>query len=163
MIIQADASQLEWRVLLELSRDPVGIQEVQERQDTHTNNQVAFSLPDRLTAKKYLFRTIYNRGKGYAFTLDPDFMHVSTSVDYWDEVGAKFYKKYNGIDKVHWKWQKQAMEQGSIKSDFGLFWPIPRQDKIPWTIICNYPVQGVSAEVMKIVRVVFFKRLRAVS
>ena len=41
MIIQADASQLEWRVLLELSRDPVGIQEVQERQDTHTNNQVA--------------------------------------------------------------------------------------------------------------------------
>ena len=141
MIIQADASALEWRVLLELSRDPVGIQEVLEKQDAHTNNQVAFSLPDRLTAKKYLFRTIYNRGKGYAFTLDPDFMHVSTSVDYWDEVGAKFYKKYNGIDKIHWAWQKQAMETGSIKSEFGLFWPIPRQEKIPWTIICNYPVK----------------------
>jgi len=42
--------------------------------------------------------TIFNRGNGYAFTVDPDFMHVSTSVKYWDDVGKKFYAKYKGID-----------------------------------------------------------------
>jgi hypothetical protein len=162
MIISADASALEWRVLLELSRDEVGITELLEKQDTHTNNQKAFNLPDRLTAKKYLFRTIYNRGKGYAFSVDPDFMHVSTSVDYWDEVGQKFYSKYKGIDECHISWQQEALFTGQITSNIcGVFWPIPfNANKIPWTIICNYPVQGTAAEVMKIARVVFWKRLR---
>jgi hypothetical protein len=46
----------EWRTILELSRDPVGIQEVMNKEDTHALNQVAFSLPSRLISKIYLFR-----------------------------------------------------------------------------------------------------------
>lgn len=88
-------------------------------------------------------------------------MHVSTSVDYWDEVGRKFYSKYKGINDVHLKWQQEALETGRISSELGLFWPIPfNPTKIPWTIICNYPVQGIGAEVMKFARVMFWKRLR---
>lgn len=56
MLLQADASQLEWRVCLELSKDYVGINEILNNEDTHANNQQAFDLPSRLIAKIFLFR-----------------------------------------------------------------------------------------------------------
>ena len=56
MLVGVDAKALEWKVLLELSRDAVGIQEVLNNQDAHSLNQVAFDLPSRLIAKIYLFR-----------------------------------------------------------------------------------------------------------
>ena len=52
MLIQCDASQLEWRTLLELAKDQVGINEILEGEDTHAKNQEAFGLPSRLIAKK---------------------------------------------------------------------------------------------------------------
>ncbi len=88
-------------------------------------------------------------------------MQVSTSVDYWDEVGKKFYTKYKGVDECHNRWQKEAMETGTIKSPFGIEWVIPfNPKKIPWTIITNYPNQGLGAEVMKLARVSFYRRLK---
>ena len=56
MLISCDAKQLEWRCILELSKDAVGIKEVLEGQDTHALNQEAFKLPSRLIAKIFLFR-----------------------------------------------------------------------------------------------------------
>ena len=92
MLIQADAAQLEWRTAVELSKDPIGLQEILNKEDTHSKNQVAFELPSRLIAKIYLFRTIF-RGSGWSFANDPDFMHVSSNPKYWDEVNYKFYEK----------------------------------------------------------------------
>lgn len=166
MLIQADASQLEWRVILELSRDPVGIQEIVDQLDVHSINQAAFKLPTRTIAKIYLFRTIYNRGKGYAFTVDPEFMQVSTSVKFWDEVGKKFYEKYNGIDRVHLEWGDLVLHGQPIVGPLGRYWPIDMQTdyqgnaKIPWTMLTNYPVQGTGADVMMIARVSFWNRLK---
>ena len=60
MLIQADAKALEWWTAVWLSQDAVGIKEIQEGLDLHTENQKAFGLPSRLIAKKYLFRTIYS-------------------------------------------------------------------------------------------------------
>lgn len=166
MLISIDASQLEWRTILELSRDPVGIQEVLNKLDTHSLNQETFKLPSRLIAKTYLFRTIYNRGKGYAFTVDPNFMHVSTSVKYWDKVGEQFYKKYKGIDDCHLKWGQDVLHRRSIQGPLGRFWSIDlKQNKfgeleLPWTILTNYPVQGTGADIMAIARVSFAKRIR---
>lgn len=170
MLIQADASGLEWRAILELSRDPVGIQEILDGQDVHGLNQVLFGLPPgkegRTTAKIYLFRTIYNRGKGYAFTLDPDFMHVSTSVAYWDEFGRKFYKKYQGIDQCHLRWGDLVSHGRPIVGPMGREWPISmgrdiRGDLfIPWTVLTNYPVQGTGADIMMVARVSFWNRLK---
>lgn len=79
-LLSCDAAGLEFRVVTELSNDPVALAEILNKEDIHSNNQTAFSLPSRLIAKIYLFRTIFNRGNGYAFTVDADFMHVSTSV-----------------------------------------------------------------------------------
>lgn len=152
----------EWRTILELSRDAVGIQEVLEGQDTHALNQEAFKLPSRLIAKIFLFRTIF-RGSGYSFANDPDFTHVSASADFWDEKNESFYKKYKGIDQCHSAW-KELCEQGKpIISPLGREWNIPLLNsfgKINWTQFTNYPVQGTGADVMMLARISFANRLK---
>lgn len=162
MLVGIDAKALEWKVLLELSRDAVGIEEVLNNQDAHSLNQVAFDLPSRLIAKIYLFRTIY-RGSGYSFANDPDFAHVSSNADYWDSVNEKFFAKYSGINECHYQW-KERCEQGlPIVSPFGREWDIPLLNsygKINWTQFTNYPVQGTGADVMMLARISFWNRVK---
>jgi DNA polymerase I len=166
MLVSCDASQLEWRTILELSRDEVGIREVLEGQDTHSLNQKAFELPSRLIAKIYLFRTIF-RGSGWSFANDPAFMHVSSDPKFWEEVGRKFFSKYEGIDKQHNTWAGLVASGASLVGPSGREWAIPlrRSDqgelKIPWTTLTNYPVQGTGADVMMLARISFYRRLRA--
>lgn len=165
MLIQADAAQLEWRTAVELSKDPVGLQEILEKQDTHSLNQVAFSLPSRLIAKIYLFRTIF-RGSGWSFANDPDFTHVSSDAKYWDKVNEKFYAKYHGLDECHKRWADLVVQGRPIIGPLGRFWPIDMgRDyrgnlKIPWTVLSNYPVQGTGADVMMLARISFWNRLK---
>jgi DNA polymerase I len=159
-------SQLEWRVALELSQDQVGIQEILNKDDVHSNNQAAFELPSRLIAKIYLFRTIF-RGSGWAFANDPDFMHVSNNPTFWDALNEKFYTKYHGLNNVHYKWKDLVVAGKPIEGPLGRSWSIGmKRDyrgelKIPWTMLSNYPVQGTGADVMTIARVSAHKRIRA--
>ena len=166
MLVGFDLAQLEWRTATELSRDPVAMDEIQNGLDTHSLNQAAFSLPSRLIAKIYLFRTIF-RGSGYAFAHDPAFMHVSDSPKFWDTVGEKFYKKYNGLDQQHKKWADLVVRGQPIVGPTGRQWDISLgrdthgNIKIPWTTLTNYPVQGTGADVMMIFRLSFWRRFKA--
>lgn len=154
----------EWRTLLELAKDQVGIDEILGGEDTHAKNQEAFGLPSRLIAKIFLFRTIY-RGSGWSFANDPDFMHVSTSPDFWDGMNEKFYAKYNGINSVHNKWKDLVMSGKPIVGPMGRSWTCPpKRDyrgelKVPWTTLTNYPVQGTGADVMMLARIMAKKRI----
>lgn len=166
MLVQCDASQLEWRCAVDLSADPVGIKEIREKLDVHTINQEAFQLPTRLVAKKYLFRTIY-RGSGYAFAKDSEFNHVSEDPEFWDNVNTKFYGKYKGLDRKHHSWAQDVVAGKPLQGPTGRIWPIPMgvdnkgNAKVPWTVLTNYPVQGTSADIMGVARVSLFGRLRA--
>jgi DNA polymerase I-like protein with 3'-5' exonuclease and polymerase domains len=164
MLVQCDASQLEWRVLLELAQDEVGIAEILGGEDTHSKNQAAFNLPSRLIAKIFLFRTIY-RGSGWSFANDPDFMHVSKSSSFWDQKNEAFYSKYLGINNAHYKWADRITNSLPIEGPFGRSWSINMQRdkygnlKIPWTTLTNYPVQGTGADVMMFARIAAFRRI----
>ncbi len=165
MLIQCDASQLEWRVATELSGDTVALSEILNKEDTHSKNQLAFNLPSRLISKIYLFRTIF-RGSGFAFANDPEFMHVSSSPKYWDDVNQKFYQKYYGLDNWHKQLAEMVVNGEPIIGPLGRFWNIAMTTdykgnlKLPWTIFTNYPVQGTAADVMTIARISFFNRLK---
>ena len=158
MLIQCDASQLEWRTILELSQDPIGIAEVINKEDTHALNQVAFSLPSRLIAKIYLFRTIF-RGSGWAFANDVEFQHVSSDPKFWDDLNDRFFSKYSGINSCHNVWKDFVLQGKSITGPFGRSWSIALsrdrygEIKIPWTTLSNYPVQGTGADVMMFARI----------
>lgn len=163
---QVSWSSYDWRVAVELSKDSVGLQEILNKEDIHTKNQAFLSLPNRLVAKIFLFRTIF-RGSGWSFANDPDFMHVSSSATYWDEANQKFYEKYKGLDKKHNEWAKLVASGSPITGPTGRFWPIPMgrdakgNMKLPMTVLSNFPVQGTAADIMSIARVSFFNRLKA--
>jgi DNA polymerase I-like protein with 3'-5' exonuclease and polymerase domains len=145
MLISCDASQLEFRVAVELSGDQVGLYEIREKQDIHSLNQAAFGLPTRLIAKIYLFRTIF-RGSGWAFANDPEFSHVSSSAKFWDNINEKFFAKYAGLDAWHQRLAGEVMQGNAIVGPLGRQWTIniPRgrtgEIKVPWTTLSNYPV-----------------------
>lgn len=171
MLVAVDASALEWRTLLQLSQDPVGMQEVvdylsgKDPLDVHLKNQQHFKLPERVIAKRFLFRTIY-KGSGWAFARDPEFTHVSSDPKYWDNLNEEFYKKYSVIDSTHKAWWEIVKNGNPIIGPTGRSWTIDivrtnhGELKIPWTTLTNYPVQGTGADVMMIARISFYRRLK---
>lgn len=175
MLVQCDAAQIEWRTLLEMSQDEVGIQELlntlalpeheQKKNDTHSLNQRYFNLPERVIAKRYLFRTIY-RGSGYAFAHDPEFNHVSESVKFWDDLNEKFFQKYSGINHLHYHWGDLVTRGHPIVTPFGREFLIELgrdfrgELKLPWTVFTNYPNQSLAADIMMIARISAFNRLK---
>jgi hypothetical protein len=146
MLVQCDASQLEWRVLLELAQDQIGIAEILEKEDVHSKNQAAFVLPRRLIAKI--------------------FMHVSTDPKFWDSKNESFYTKYEGINRTHQLWSEEVLNGRAIEGPFGRSWTIGiKYDKwgnlkVPWTTLTNYPVQGTGADVMMFARIAAYRRLK---
>lgn len=164
MLLQIDAAQLEWRVLAWLSGDNVALGEINKGIDFHSENQRIFGLPDRLTAKIYLFRTIY-RGSGWSFANDPAFMGVSDDPDFWDDINEKFYKKYKGVNEWHLHLARLSAAHKPYRSPLGREWLVlPKEDgKLSWTVFTNYPVQGTGADIMMIGRVSLLRRLKMLS
>jgi len=175
MLVKIDAAQLEWRTAVWLSGDQVGIDEINSGADIHEGNRVAFNLPTRLISKTYLFRTIF-RGNGWSFANDPNFSHVSTDPEYWDDINTQFYKKYKGLDAWHQRLSELVIRGKPIVSPTGRFWKIPMKERqkknwktgkqenvldIPWTTLSNYPVQGTGADIMKVARISLWNRIRA--
>lgn len=168
MYVKCDVNALEWRVPSWLSGDPVAIEEIRDKdahpedktKDFHTKNQKAFSLPTRLISKIYLFRTIF-RGSGWAFANDPNFMGVSNDPAFWDAVNEKFYQKYNRLDRWHKELAECVAQRKPIVSPLGREWLIlPNEDgSLPWTVFCNYPVQGTGADLMSVARISLKRRM----
>lgn len=164
-IVNGDVKSLEIVVAAELSGDSVMGEEIRSAADMHTMNQIALGLPSRAVAKIFVFRLLYG-GSAYAYALDPDFDTVSSSVKFWERVIDKFYSKYTGIYKWHKKIINEAKENGYIEIPSGRIYPIKPDlsrgyPKWPETVIKNYPVQGFGADLVKLARIEFCRRLKA--
>lgn len=163
MIISADAKGLETYCVAYLAQDRVLMQELIDGLDVHGSNQEAFGLPSRLIAKVFVFRLIYG-GSAYSYAHDPDFMPVSKSEKYWQQVIDKFYAKYKGIAQWHENIVREVTLTKKLVTPTGrqfTFEPTKnfRGDmKWPITQIKNYPVQSLGADLMSIARVSFRKR-----
>lgn len=172
-IINVDFKSLEVVVAAELSKDEVLCKELINKDDIHEINRAAFSLggeayregesneaavtrkKGRLVAKILKFRILYGGG-AYSFAHDPDFMGVSTSEDYWQEVIDKYYSKYHGVAQWHKRLLTTAQETGKLELPNGRYFPIvpDYQKREPWplTIIKNYPVQGLGSDLVMLAR-----------
>lgn len=165
MLIQADAKALEWYTAVWLSQDKTGIEEILNGVDLHSENEKAFGLPSRLIAKKYLFRTIY-RGSAYAFSKDPEFASTSSSVRFWEDIGDKFFTKYAGLNQWHISLSRLVASGKPVIGPQGREWffEMKRNYKgdltLPWTTMTNHPVQGTGHDIMAVIRVSFFNRLK---
>lgn len=168
MLVNADVKGLEVVCAAELSGDTVLSQEILDKVDIHDANRVAFKLGEgklgRLIAKIFKFRLIYG-GSAYSYANDPDFMGVSTSVDFWQNVIDSYYEKYQGIYKWHNKLVQQVKETGIIEIPSGRFYTfepkkVGRELRWPLTTIKNYPVQGFGADLVMLARIEFMRKLQ---
>jgi DNA polymerase I-like protein with 3'-5' exonuclease and polymerase domains len=148
-----------------LSRDPTLTEEIKNGVDIHASNQTRFNLPERVTAKTFVFRLIYG-GQAYSYAHDPAFNHISKSQKYWQRVIDDFYNKYPTIAQWHQGLVKTVLETGQYVAPTGRAYTFPRADVAhrEWfwrPKILNYPVQGLGADLVAIGRVTMWKRLRA--
>lgn len=160
-LVQADAKGLEVVGVAFLSQDKVLIQEILDGVDQHSDNQKKFGLPSRLIAKIFVFRLIYG-GTAYSYANDPEFASVSRDPKFWEGVIEAFYEKYRGIRDWHTSLLRQVGESGIYTSPTGrqFTFTLNQWGKLPETTIKNYPVQSLGADIMSIVRVSLYGRMK---
>lgn len=102
----------------------------------------------------FLFRWIY-RGPAFAYSRDPDFMPVSSSQKYWQDVIDQYYSKYKGLYKTHMDYLQTVNQTGRLRSPLGRTYTFKRNKKGEFSEyeITNYPNQGLGADVMAVARV----------
>jgi DNA polymerase-1 len=166
VLVNADVKGLELFVAADLSGDETMREELRNKVDLHAANQLRFRLPDRVTAKRFVFKLLYG-ASAYGYFTDADFIGVGYSQRQWQAVIDEFYAKYTGIAKWHIEIIKQSKRDGYLSIPSGRYYNFPaRKDK--WgrwgwheQAIKNYPVQGFGADIVKLARVEFFKRFVA--
>lgn len=166
-ILNADLSQLEWRVAAFLSQDPVMIQEIIEGVDTHTDNATRIFGDEsyRQTAKVFTFRMLYG-GTAYSFYADHEMPNFSLKK--WDEIVATFYKKYDGLRRWQEKNIQKVYENGYLVNPSGRILTFTKEyikkergEGYRVQKIKNYPVQSfATADIMPLAMAHIYLRLK---
>ena len=164
MLVNCDVKSLEVCTCGYLSNDSVLKQEVRDKTDFHANNQKRFNLPDRVTAKRFVFKLIYG-ATAWGYANDSDFITVGFNDHEWQEVIDEFYAKYVGIAGWHKDIVQQAINKGSFVLPTGRTYTYPSDDVVRrmwyWKPkILNYPVQGLGADLVMVARISAHKRIR---
>lgn len=177
MLLKCDAAQLEWRVKVLLAQDKIGMEEIASGGDLHTDNQTKFNLPSRFFAKIFIYRMIFAdafgdkgfAGPAYAYANDADFQQASNSPKYWEKVVEAFFNKYKGVHEHSIGLIREATTTGRIVVPSGRYFPFAPEPKrngdLDWprTKILNYPVQGFSADLMQVARLLIWERIQRVT
>ncbi|MCI9081970.1 MAG: DNA polymerase I [Lachnospiraceae bacterium] len=159
VLIDADYSQIELRVLAHMSGDEYLINAYREAQDIHrmTASQV-FHVPfeevtdlQRRNAKAVNFGIVYGIS---SFGLSQD-LSISTK-----EAAAyiqSYFETYPGVKQFLDQQVKQAKEQGYVTTMFGRKRPVPELSSGNFTqrsfgerVAMNSPIQGTAADIIKI-------------
>ena len=150
-ILEADYSQLEFRVAGYLANDPQAYHDVENNTDVHTVTAEIIGC-SRQDAKAHTFKPLYGGTTG---TTDQQRYYRA------------FKEKYAGVTEWHNKLQRDAVEKGFITLPSGRQYAFPGTTWTEWgtatnrTSICNYPVQGfATGDLLPIALVYLYKSMK---
>lgn len=162
VLIDADYSQIELRVLAHMSEDANLIQAYREAQDIHrmTASQV-FHVPfeevtslQRRNAKAVNFGIVYGIS---SFGLSQDLSITTKEASQYIE---SYFETYPGVKQFLDRQVQQAKEQGFVTTMFGRKRPVPElsssnymQRSFGERVAMNSPIQGTAADIIKIAMV----------
>ena len=168
MLVDADYSQIELRVLAHVANDSAMQEDFREGRDIHTATAArVFSMPPELVtgemrskAKAVNFGIVYGIG---AFSLSKDIgVSRKEAEDYINE----YLRGFAGVDAYMKRVAEEAREQGYVETMFG------RRRYLPELKISNFnmrafgervarnmPIQGAAADIIKIAMIRVSKRL----
>ena len=169
VLLDADYSQIELRVLAGIAKDENMIAAFREGVDIHarTASQV-FDIPlDYVTpemrsrAKAVNFGIVYGIG---AFSLSQD---IDVSVAEADQYIKSYLRNFSGVRQYMENTVKQAKEQGYVTTLFGRKRFLPELSSSNANLrafgeraAMNTPIQGTAADIIKIAMVRVYKRLK---
>ncbi len=170
VLVDADYSQIELRVMAHLCGDENMISAFSSGEDIHTSTAAqVFDMPPvmvtpemRSAAKAVNFGIIYGIG---AFSLSKD---IGTSVAQAKKYIADYLAKYPKVNDFMESTVDGAMKTGEVTTMFGRKRRIPEllsSNKMLQAagkrIAMNTPVQGTAADLIKIAMINVYRRLRA--
>ncbi len=169
VLVDADYSQIELRVLASLADDKNMINAFLAEDDIHaiTASQV-FGIPlenvtptDRRKAKAVNFGIVYGIG---AFSLSND---ISVSVAEADRYIKGYLANYSGVSVFMDSCKKDAKEKGYAKTLFGRRRYLPELSSsnanlrnFGERVAMNMPIQGTAADIIKIAMIRVYDRLK---
>jgi DNA polymerase-1 len=164
LLVSADYSQIELRVLAHLSKDPVLVDAFQSGQDVHTRTAIeVFGVkPDEVTsemrrrAKAVNFGVIYGQGdSGLAKSLGIPRAEAASFI-------AAYFRRYEGVRRFMSEVLETARAAGSIRTLFGRRRMVPdirnenRARRLAAErIAMNTPIQGTAADLLKLSMLAF--------
>ncbi len=170
ILLSADYSQIELRILAHLSKDKKMIDAYNNGIDIHalTAAQIfdkgldEISLAERSDAKAINFGIIYGMGK-YALSED-----LNISFKAAEEYINNYFAKYPDIKVFLDKTKEDAKQKGYAITLFGRKRPIPELKHKNFNIreygkrmAMNAPIQGTSADIIKIAMIKVYSELKA--
>lgn len=161
---EADSSQLEFRVAVDLGHDKVGLEEIENGVDVHAfTAQVLLENKDpelvglpakdrRQESKKHTFRPLFGGSSG-----------SKALVAY-----CQYFKdKYKGISRTQLGWALKCIDKKQFTTPYGMvfYFPGTKMNRNGYisntTSIYNYPIQGfATGEIIPIALVYFWHRTR---
>jgi DNA polymerase-1 len=169
LLLSADYSQIELRVLAHLSRDEKLVAAFQAGRDIHTQTAAeVFGVDDSLVseemrrrAKVINFGIIYGMSAfGLARQLGISRTEAAAYID-------RYFERYPGIRRAIDEGLKEARESGVVRTMFGRLRKVPELKspnaatrQLAERIAINTPIQGTAADFIKIAMIRVFERLR---
>jgi len=172
ILVDADYSQIELRIMAHLSKDPELIRAFQEGVDVHTRTASRiYGIPEdrvddekRSMAKTINFGVIYGMGaRGLA-------RQLGISVEEASEFINEYFKRYPGVREFIERAKKEAREKGYAETILGRRRYLPdidsgdnRLKSMSERIAINMPVQGSAADMIKIAMIKIDRELEEFS
>ena len=168
LLVDADYSQIELRVLAHVANDKNMIQAFQNKDDIHaiTASQVFHMPPEMVTplmrsrAKAVNFGIVYGIG---AFSLSKD---INVSRKEADNYIKDYLAHYAGVDDYMKRVVELAKEQGYVQTMFGRRRYLPELTSSNFNLRAfgervarNMPIQGAAADIIKIAMIRVENRL----
>ncbi len=169
MLVSADYSQIELRILAHVSHDPELMKAYQERQDIHTRTATRlFGVPEdevtpdmRRQAKTVNFAVIYGMsdyGLSRSLNIPP-----GVAKQYIES----YFRQYPGVKQYATDMLKRARLNGYVESLLGRRRYLPELTSLNRTYrefaeraAVNMPIQGTAADIMKLAMIEVQRRLR---
>lgn len=168
VLVDADYSQIELRILAHMSDDKTMIEAFRSGEDIHTvtasqvfDQPIEWVTPEmRRSAKAVNFGIVYGIG---AFSLSKD---INVSVAQADEYIKAYLTKYSGVDAYMKKTVEDGKKNGYVSTMWGRRRYIPELSAsnknvqaLGKRMAMNTPVQGTAADIIKLAMIKVYKRL----
>jgi DNA polymerase-1 len=170
VLVDADYSQIELRLLAHIAQDPVMIAAFEQGEDIHTvTASQVFGVPlsevtplHRFRAKAVNFGIVYGIS---AFSLAND---IDVTPKEAKEYIDNYLEKYSGVREYMIEIVKNAKEAGYVSTLFGRRRDLPELKSSNFNtrsfgerVALNMPIQGTAADIMKIAMINVSQRLGA--